>query len=282
MPAGLNSVNFCCTLSTMARNDSPWPQMKRIRGGACVFGWMRPSCVDRIGQRAHVLHGCRPAAAEARRVEEQLERQRAASGRGRTAGSASRCRGWRSRRSARPWRCVYSGGLNCTGITAGRLGPRSRRVHFDDGRHRHLSTPRRAACDACRRERRGGAGALRVARALLEPGDDQRDELLDLRPASAPDRRRCTETSLVIFSMCTACAHLLRSSPWWASSRVSTARLFCSATSSGPIHFTGNASTSWNSMTSSLPDGSWTRIDAVARLEVAGARSRRTSPTAPC
>ncbi len=39
-PSGLNSVNFCWTLSTIALNDRPEPQVNRTRGGAWVFGWI--------------------------------------------------------------------------------------------------------------------------------------------------------------------------------------------------------------------------------------------------
>ena len=42
-PPGVNSVNFWSTDSTIALNDSPWPQVTRIRGGAWVFGWILTS-----------------------------------------------------------------------------------------------------------------------------------------------------------------------------------------------------------------------------------------------
>src|SRR5262245_48579210 len=63
------------------------------------------------------------------------------------------------------------------------------------------------------------------------------------------------------------------------------ARVLPPAESSGPIHLTGNASTSWNSIRSSLPDGSWTRIEALRDrkrpVRIASYQSHSTLLTMP-
>src|SRR6478752_1595185 len=79
-----------------------------------------------------------------------------------------------------PFAIVYSGGLNSTGITGGRFGPRSRgSTSIRAGTVMSASRPRRFRRLPVDRRRRLIAACL--TRALLEALEDERHDPLDLR-----------------------------------------------------------------------------------------------------